>query len=74
MGVGEQIINTYIFIVGRDCLSFDRIEVLKWAGGEANHEVKVRGGPSQQVEVVTHGDCWTSIDTLVQWSLQIRNL
>ena len=66
--------SPYVFVVGRDGLSFNGVNVLQWASGEPNHKVKVRGRPSQQVEVMTHGNCWTAIHTLVQGPLQIRNL
>ena len=69
MCVGIIINSTHIFVVGTDGLSFNRVEVLQWASGEAYHKVKMGGGTCQQVEVMTHGDCWTAIHTLVQGTL-----
>ena len=34
--------NAYIFIIGTDSLSLDGVEVLEWASGEADHQVKMR--------------------------------
>ena len=66
--------NTYIFVVGSNCLSLDRVDILQWTRGEPNHEVKVRRRSSEEVEVVAHGNCRSAIHTLVQGTFQVRYL
>ena len=66
--------STYIFVVGSNCLSLNRVDILQWTRGEPNHEVKVRRRSSEEVEVVAHGNCGSAIHTLVQGTFQVRYL
>ena len=66
--------STYIFVVGSNCLSLNRVDILQWTRGEPNHEVKVRRRSSEEVEVVAHGNCRSAIHTLVQGTFQVRYL
>ena len=66
--------STYIFVVGSNCLSLNRVDILQWTRGEPNHEVKVRRRSSEEVEVVAHGNCRSAIHTLVQGTFQVRCL
>ena len=64
----------YIFVVGADGLPLDRIDVLKGASGETDYQVQVSRGTSHQVKVVTDGYSGTAVDSLIQWTLEIRYL
>ena len=65
---------TYIFIEGAHGLLVQRVQVLQRSCGKPHNEVEPICTPGDKVEIMTDGNGWGLVDSLVNRFLQVRYL